>query len=223
MKRRGLLIVGLGNFGMSFLNSVRHGPFEILAVDHRQEAVDRVAALVPQAVVADATDRSVLERLITGQIDVAVISMGERIDVSILAVLHLKSLGVEEIYVKGASDDHAQILGLIGASRVIHPEREAAVLLAQRLSHPSLREYLPLMGDYAVIEIAAPASFDGRSLAQLHLRNDYEVSVIAMGSPRAPDQLTAPAVDRPITAGDMLVLIGKKDALDRFERAIRKA
>jgi trk system potassium uptake protein TrkA len=218
--KRSVVVIGLGNFGMAFLRSAAERGFDVLAVDLRQEVVDRAALHADRAVVADATDRAVLEHLDVQGSDTAVVSMGGRMDPSILAVLHLKSLGVRDICVKAISDDHARVLEAVGATRVIHPEREVAELLAQRLAHPTVREYLPLLGEYAVVELQAPEDFDGKTLRDLHLRNRYGVSVIAMAEGNVPDGLAPPNADRALAAGDLLVLIGKREDLDRFGRSL---
>jgi len=223
MSARGVVVIGLGNFGMAFLRSAKSYGFDVLAIDTRQEAVNRAGSYAARAVVADATDRTVLERLGLKGIDTAIVSMGGRMDLSILAVLHLKSLGIEEICVKAISDDHARVLETIGATRVIHPEREVAELLAQSIAHPTIREYLPLLGDYAIIELLAPPSFHGKNLRDLHLRNTYGVSVIAMATGNDPNSLAAPSVERNLAEGDLLVLIGTKAELERFESSISKS
>lgn len=220
MGKRSVVVIGLGNFGMAFVENARRYGFDVLAIDSRAEAVNRVAPHAARAVVADGTDREVLEHLGVKGMEVAIVSMGDRMDLSILSVLHLKGLGVREICAKALSDDHARVLESIGATRVIHPEREVAGLLAQRLAHPTMREYLPLLGDYAVIELLAPEAFGGKTLRDLHLRNRYGVSVIAMSKGNDPNALTAPSVDRPLVGGDLLVLIGRKEDLERFERSV---
>lgn len=215
---RTLAIVGLGNFGSSFARSLRDQGFDVLAVDSREEAVNRVAEWFPRAVVADVTDRRTLEELGFDQVEVAVVSLGDHMDASILAVLHLRSLGVKEIYVKAISDDHARILELIGATRVIHPEREVAEQLARSIAHPNVIRYLPLLGEYAILEMNTPPAFVGRTLRELHLRRSHDVSVIAIGPPGSPGRLQAPTVDTPLEAGSLLVLIGTGADLEKFEK-----
>ncbi len=222
MQQRRLIVIGLGHFGMSFLRSARGGEFEVIAIDRREDLVDEVASWVERAVVIDATDRVSLERVGIAGADIAVVSMGSAIDRSILAVLHLKQLGVTEICVKAVSDDHARILRMIGATRILHPERELAEQLAESLNHPSLRRFLPLLGEYAVVEMAAPAAFGGHSLRELALRQEHNVSVVAVGSAAEPGQLRAPSVDGALSPGDVLVLIGRRESLDRFEEWTRR-
>lgn len=218
---RSVAIIGLGNFGANFAKGLRDSGLDLIALDADEDAVNRVAEFVPRAVVADATDRKTMEELGLGSVDIAVVSLGGRMDGSILVVLHLKALGVKEIFVKAISDDHAEILRLIGATRVIHPEREVAEQLARAITHPNVVKYLKLGGDYAVLEMKTPSGFVGKSLKELHLRREHEVSVIAVSPGGDPGMLQAPAVDEPLRAGSMIVLIGDDLHLEAFQSRFR--
>lgn len=215
---RRVAVIGLGNFGSHFAKGLIGTDLDLLAIDTSEETVNRIAEFVPRAVVADATDRRILEEIGVGNADIAVVSLGGRMDASIIVVLHLRSLGVAEICVKAISDDHARILELIGATRIIHPEREVAEQLAHGIAHPSVMKYLPLMGDYAIVELATPPEFVGKTLPDLHLRRDHQVNVIAVSPAGDPKRLQAPSVDTPLAKGSLLVLIGEKRDLESFQR-----
>ena len=125
---------------------------------------------------------------------------------------------MKEIFVKALSDDHASILQLIGATRIIHPEREVALQLARGIAHPNVIKYLPLMGDYAILELMTPASFAGKSLKELHLRKSWDVHVVAVSPAGDARKLEAPSVEGPLPAGSMIVLIGETAKLERFQK-----
>ena len=119
-----VVIMGIGNFGHFFARRLSAQKVEIMAVDINKQAVDGVAPFVNQAIVGDVTDRDLLEELDVASADYVVISLGdEHMDPSILATLHSRSLGAKNIFAKAISDDHARILELIGATRIIRPKR----------------------------------------------------------------------------------------------------
>jgi len=215
---RSVAVIGLGNFGSHFARELRESDLDVVAIDASEEAVGRVSEFVPRAVVADATDRRTLEDLGVDQIDVAMVSLGDRLDASIIATLHLRSLGVKEIYVKAISDDHARVLELIGATRIIHPEREVAEQLARAIARPSVLKYLQLGGEYAIVEVVTPDDFAGKSLRELHLRRDHQVTIIAVSPAGDPKRLQAPSADAPLARGSLLVVIGERGNLEAFQR-----
>lgn len=58
-----ILVIGLGQFGMSLARTLSEKGAEVLAVDRRKQLVEEVAAFVAEAVAIDATDEAELVRL----------------------------------------------------------------------------------------------------------------------------------------------------------------
>lgn len=215
---RTIAVIGLGNFGWSFVRKAKDSDLDLLCIDSSEDAVQRAAEWAARAVVADATDRRTLEELGVGHVDAAVVSLGDRLDATILCVLHLKSMGVSQICVKALSDDHERVLSVVGATRVIHPEREVAEELAREMAHSRVMRYLPLVGDYAVLELRTPTAFVGKTLQVLHLPRKHRLSVVALGLAGDPRQLEPPRIDLPLPEGSLLVLIGEAKDLERFQK-----
>ena len=120
---RNFAIVGLSNFGYFLTQElVRLGQY-VVVVDVDEDRINRVKALVQKAVIADATDRETLLSLRLGEMDVVVVSLGDRIDASVLTTMHLKELGARQIVVKAASEDHAKILNMVGATHIVSPKK----------------------------------------------------------------------------------------------------
>ena len=59
----------------------------------------------------DAREKERLEALGIADLDVAVVTLGERIDASTLVALHLKELGIAKIVTKAGSDRPRQAAG----------------------------------------------------------------------------------------------------------------
>src|SRR5690606_36926058 len=104
---RRFVVVGLGNFGTGLVESLANEGHEVVAVDGDALRDDRIGTLVERAIVGDGTRREVLERAGAAGADVAVVSVGDDITASILAVLALKDIGIPHIYCKVISIDHA--------------------------------------------------------------------------------------------------------------------
>jgi trk system potassium uptake protein TrkA len=213
-------VIGLGHFGAYVIRVLYEAGREILAIDLDPEAVRLAAEFADKAVVADATDARALQSLGVGDVDVAIVSLGERMDVITLAALHLKELGVPRIAVKALSEEHARILKAIGIHEIVHPERDAATRLARRLVQRDVLEYLPLLPGFSIVEIRAPREFVGKSLRELALRNRLKVQLIAIqrGGPQGELQIVPKAEDV-IQEGDLMVLLGAEKDLDRLRES----
>lgn len=215
---RRIAIVGVGTFGFYVAKALSEQKQDVLAIDIDKEKIQRVSRFASQAVIADAVDKETLDALGIKEVDVAVVSMGERTDRSILATLHLKELGVRDIVVKAVSEDHGRILSMIGASEVIFPERDMALRVANRLSAPNLLDHLPLAPGYSIEEVIPRLSFIGKTLRDIDLRNNYGVQVIAVKE-LVPERLNMiPAGDFVVKDSDILIVMGKDEDLRRIAR-----
>lgn len=217
-----VVIMGIGNFGHFFARRLSAQKVEILAVDISKHAVDQVAPFVTHAVVGDVTDRDLLEELDVASADYVVISLGdEHMDPSILATLHSRSLGAKNVYAKAISDDHARILELIGATRIIHPEREVAESLAEALGKPNVLDFIPLGEEYSIVEFEPPSGFVGKSLAELDLRKRYGVSVIGVKEYFTGKRRMNPPPDLVIQDDVSLLIMGRDEQVEKLQRDVR--
>lgn len=214
-----IVVLGLGNFGSAFARRVAEQPdVEILAVDRNRNATDEIAEHARNAVVADCTDLEVLEELDVGSADYVVISLGGEMDASILATLHARSLGAKNIYVKAVSDDHGRILDLIGATKIIHPEKEVAISLAEALGKPNVLDFIPLGEEYSIIEFEPSSKIVGKSLEELDFRNRFGVTVIGVKEYLTGERKMNPTADYVVGDDVSLMIMGKTDQLERLQK-----
>lgn len=210
-------IIGLGMFGFSLAKELHERGHEVLAIDRDKEIVQKIKDHCDRAVLADATDRDTLEALNVQDSDFVVVGLGTRLDHSVLVTLHLKEMGIKEIIVKAITEDQGKILGMIGATDVVYPEKDVAKKLALSLSSPNLLDHLPIMDGFSIIELAAAKKFIGKSLKDLQLRNTYGVQVIAIRE-LVPERMTmSPTADFVIKPSDIMVVMGSNEALAKIE------
>ena len=220
MERRRFVVIGLGSFGFHLTRCLYERGHDVLAIDRSARSVEAVEPYCSRARVADASDRDALEEAGAGNAEVGVVSLGTRIDSSILATLFLRELGVKEIVAKAVSHDHARILERIGATEVIHPERDVAIQIAQRLAEPDVLERIPFLEGYVLVEIRAPRSLWGKTLAESQLRRVHRLSVVQIRRWKGGEELALPAEpDREILEGDVLVVLARSDDVEAFRRA----
>lgn len=223
MNAKRFVVIGLGHFGAHAASTLYAAGKEVIAIDRDQEAIQAMADNSSQAVVADATDKAMLRALGVADADVAIISLGERMDVITLAALHVRELGVPYIAVKALSEDHGKILEALGVHEVIHPEKDVAVRLANKLSRTDVVDFLPLMPGFSIIEIKTPPEFVGRTLKELSLRNTLNVQLIAIkrGGKGPASCNIMPGADDKLGASDFLVMLGENQHLDRIRDKVK--
>lgn len=221
MAKRSFGIIGLSSFGYYLaLELARHG-HEVTVIDIDGEKIDDVKDYVARAVVGDASDRRTLQELNLRQADVVVVSLGTSMDVSILATLYLREMGVRHIIVKAISEDQGRIVELIGADTVIFPERDMALRTANQLRFPNVIEQMALGEGLQLVEIAVPDRFVGKSLSDLNLRQNYNVLVVLIRQTMPAKTTLLPAGDRVFQPDEILVLLGETESVERLQEDLR--
>jgi trk system potassium uptake protein TrkA len=214
---RKFVVIGLGNFGFYLAKSLFNEGKEVIGVDLNKERVQRTKDFCSYAVAGDAIDKSVLESIGIEKGDVVIVSLGTNISASVLVTLYLRDLHVENIYVKIVSEDHGRALEKIGATEVIFPERDLAKKLAKTLVSPNLIDYIPLGEEYNVVEIAPPREFIGKSLAELSLRNRYNINIIGVRGV-VPEKITMnPGGTFVIKDSDILLALGRSEDIRKIK------
>src|SRR5512147_2666695 len=176
MKR--VVVIGLGIFGFNIVKDLYENGFEVVAIDKNKETIQRIRDFSTKAVLADGTDKEVIESIGLQSDDVVIVSFGEDLAAATLITLRLKEMKVKNIIVKAPNEDHKRVLEKVGATEVIIPEREMADKVARSLISPNVLDYIPLSDKYTISEIAPPAGFMGRTIGELHLRSKYHIEVI---------------------------------------------
>ena len=220
-RKKRVCVIGLGHFGWELALSLAHD-CEVLAIDRSHELVNEISDRVHRAVALDIRDESALASVIPDDVDEAVVSMGESLEASILCTLYLKRLRVPTVRVKALNDDHGAVLRQLGADELIFPERETARRLATRIQHPNVLDFVPLGGDYQVVEMTAPEAFSGSSLIELGLRARYSVFVMAVTSPDGQATEFLPGPEFRLEPGHVLVVIGREKDLARLQNEVQE-
>jgi len=219
LERRRFTVIGLGSFGHHLARALYEMGHDVLAVDHERAAVDAIQAHCSRAALADAADKEELEAAGVAGADVGVVGLGTRVDASILATLFLKELGVKEIVAKAVSHDHGRILSRIGATEVIYPERDVALRLAQNLAEPDVLERIPFLEGYALVEILAPDTLWGKTLAESRLRKDHHLSVALIKRRIQGEETAVPARgEEKIQRRDILVVLAQTEDVEAFRK-----
>ncbi|MCG8401843.1 MAG: TrkA family potassium uptake protein [Firmicutes bacterium] len=179
---------------------------DVLVIDNSETTINDIADTATHAVQADAMDEEALKSLGIGNFDVAVVSIGEKIQANILAAIILKEMGVKRVVAKAQNELHGKVLHKLGAE-VIFPERDMAVKLARSLASQNILDQIDISPDYGIMELVAPDSFVDKSLEQLAVRKKAGVNILAVR--RGEEIIVSPPASFQIQRGDVVVALGK--------------
>ena len=206
-----VLIIGLGQFGMSLARTLSEKGAEVFAADSDKEIVEEAASFLDDAICLDATDETAVARLCPKERDVVICAIGAR-EPSILTTAILKQMGCENIIARATDKIHERILKAVGAKNVINPDAEygrkfAYRILFQNIINDETSENIQLL------EINVLPFMAGKNLIELALPNKYGIIVAAI---KRDDKLTRPFPNEILEEKDKLLLVCTEDAIAKM-------
>lgn len=214
MKDKQFAVIGIGRFGESLINELSRMGYEVLAIDVDEDKVNDAIGVATHAVQADAMDESTLNALGIRNFDTVIVAIGNNVQANILTTIMLKEIGVKKVVAKAQNALHGKVLEKIGTDVVIYPERDMAIKLARSLVSHNFLEQINLSPDFGIIELFTPRSFRNKSLADIGLRKNMRVTVLAIR--RGTDIIVSPEADKILFEGDILVALGHNEGLEQL-------
>ena len=214
---------------MALARALTEKKAQILAIDISPEKVDEASSYGINAAVADSTEEKILRKLGVADFDVGVVAIGENLEASILTTLLLKDLGVKHIIVKSMSAHHSRIAGKVGADRVVYPETDMAMRLADALLKPSIIEEIELSKEYNLVEIVLPKNFYNKTLLESRIKENYNLTVIAVrrketiisedGSTDIKEEMiVSPESRMVLQEGDVILVVGRDSDVEKLRQ-----
>ncbi|MGC4896619.1 potassium channel family protein [Micromonospora sp. DT31] len=209
----GVAVIGLGRFGSRLANSLSRLGHEVLAVDRDPVRVQHWSGELDRVVQADTTEEAVLRQLGLADFGRVVVAIGASLEASVLTVLALAELGVEQIWARATSEKHAKILHSVGAHHVVFPEAETGERVAHLIVSRML-DFIEFDDDFAIAKIRVPGPLVGRSLRDIAPQDRYGVMVVGAKLPGEPFQYVGP--DTVLEADSVLIVEGGITRVQRF-------
>lgn len=220
-------IIGLGTFGAKTAIRLHEKGAEVIAIDNNTELVEKIKDRVTHAVCLDVTDERSLRSVNISDVDVAVVAIGDNIEMSILAVAQLRKLGVGRVIARATNKLHEHVLEEVGASEVIKVEEEMGEIIASKIIAPHVLQRYNFAAGYSIVELRLGKKFEGKTLVESQIRQNYNLNIVALQK-RVPyiteDGKASYKVminDSPlpmdiIEADDVVVLVGSEKNFNRL-------
>lgn len=216
-KKRSFCIIGLGRFGQTLAMNLAMTNHQVLVIDTDDNVINSISDIVTNAVIGDPTNETVLRTAGIRDYDCVVVATANNINDSILITLNLKDLGVPQIVARASSDQHRRVLEKIGADMVVFPEQDIGEKLVSILDRNNVLEYIEFSDKHSIVEVAVPSNWVGKSLAELDVRRQFGVTVIAVSDP-AEGMNISPDPTKPFTGSETVALLGENIAIDKITK-----
>lgn len=212
---RQIMVLGTGRFGSAIARELERLGNEVLAIDRDSRSIEAIADHVTHALTADVTDQEILKGFGPEDFDAAVVAIGTDERSSIMATLILKRLGVRLVLSKAQNPLHGEILEMVGADRVVYPERETGTRVAHSLLMPLVvSDYFDVGPGYGLAKLRA-SKMAGKTLQELDLRGTFGITPLFLR--RKDKVLMNPHREERLEEGDELTVAGRDDQLERLE------
>ena len=208
---KSVLVIGIGRFGRHLCEKLSRLGNEVMIVDRDEAIVTELADSVTSAKICDCTDENVLRALGVQNFDICFVCIGSDFASSLLITSMLKDLGAKRIIAKASAEMHMRLLLRNGADEVVYPERDSAERIATRTSASHVFDYIELTDEHAIYEIPPLASWIGRTIKDLDVRNIYRINILAVKTGEHLRPL--PGADYTFTGHEhILALAAREDA-----------
>lgn len=208
-------VIGLGRFGSALAITLAEAGKEVIVVDRNESKVKEVRQYTDYAFVSDDLNTETLKEMGFQNCDVVIVCIGEKIDISILTTMRVVEMGVPTVIAKAISNEQGAVLKKIGA-QVVYPERDMALRLGKRLVSKNFLDYVSLDNSVEIRQIKVSERLVGSTVEKTGIRQKYDLNIIAIENQKATIIEIQPQYR--LEAGDVIVVIGKVDKIDRFER-----
>lgn len=220
-------VIGLGTFGAKTAIRLHEKGAEVIAIDLDEDLVDKIKDRVTHAVALDVTSEKALRSVNISDVDVAVVALGDNIEISIMAVAMLRKLGVGRVIARATNPLHEHVLKEIGASELVKVEEEMGEIIASKIVAPHVLQRYNFAAGYSIVELKLGKKFEGKSLVESQIRQNYSLNIVALQK-RVPyiteDGKSSYKVeinDSPmpmdiIESDDIVVLVGSEKNFDRL-------
>lgn len=206
-------IIGLGRFGYALAEDLAEAGYDLVVLDRDEEKIREIREYTDNAFVVSNLEKKTLLDTGIQNCDVAVVCIGEQMDISILTTLNLVSMEIPTVIARATSAEHGVILEKLGAE-VVYPERDMAVRLASRLETARMLDFVQLSEKINVMKMQIPTQAIGKTVMEVNFRGRFDLNIIGIENSGTVIEVIKP--DYVFREGDILFLSGSKEGLLRL-------
>ena len=180
MKKKSILLIGLGRFGRHMAKKLNELGHEVMAVDSDEEKINDIADIVTNAQIGDSTNIQFLKRLGIDNFDVCIVTISGDFQSSLETTSLLKELGAKKVISRAERDGQAKFLLRNGADEIVYPEKQLAYWTAIRYTSDHIMDYIEIDNEHAIFEVAIPKEWIGKSILEIDIRKKYNINILAV-------------------------------------------
>jgi trk system potassium uptake protein TrkA len=187
-----------------------------MVVDEDEERVNECMHFATNAVIGDASKPDFLKSIGVDDYDLCIVAIGDDFQSSLEITAQLKDCGAKFVVSRAVSDVQEELLLRIGADRVVFPEKFMADWTAVRYGTEHVSDYFAIDKNTALIEIEMPPKWVGKTLRELDVRRNFNITVVGVREGSTIRLNLDP--DAPFEDVKSLLVIGSNADIDKCYR-----
>jgi len=221
------IVCGFGRLGRGAADELRRAGVPFVVIDRDEERVERAMKLGMLSVAADASSDETLRDVGIERAKGLIATLASDAD-NLFLILSVKALN-SRLHLAARVDAEAseQKMRRAGADFVFAPYYSTGHRMAQALLKPHVHQFINFATQDAgldvnieQVQVSTRSSFADRTLAEMHVRQELGVIVLAIRK-AAGEMLFNPPSEMKIVAGDHLIVMGEAGRLQRLEQLLR--
>ena len=213
---KNVLLIGLGRFGRHIAMQLNQLGHEVMAVDWKEERVDKVLSFVTNAQIGDSTNAEFLQSLGIGNYDICFVTIGDSFQNSLETTSLLKELGAKLVISRAERDVQEKFLLRNGADKVVYPEKQVAKWASIRYTDDHILDYMEVDASHAIFEVEVPEEWVGKTVGGLDIRKRYNINILAVKNEEEFSIAISP--ETYFTENDKFLVLGEYRALQKCFR-----
>ena len=216
------IICGFGRIGRIVCSELAADDFDFVVIEQDPSVIEHIEALKYLYLEMDATTEEALMQ--AGIMEAKGIGTAVNSDANnVFITMTAKSLRPDVFVLARASEEQNEPkLFRAGATRVVSPYLIGGRRIAQMLKKPTVVDFIDIamMGTHLGLmmeeaKIGDNSSLIGKTLIDSQLRKDFGAIIVAIKK-LSGDMVFSPMPSETLEAGDVIVIIGKKEDLKRM-------
>ena len=204
MKKKTILLIGLGRFGLHIAKKLHELGHEIMAVDVSEEKINQAVPFVTDAQIGNSTNEDFLKSLGINNYDLCIVTISDDFQSSLETTSLLKELGAKKVISRAERDGQAKFLLRNGADEIVYPEKQLASWMAIKYSADHILDYIEIDNEHAIFEVSVPKEWIGKTIGEIDIRKRYGINILGI---KDENKLSVDVIPSKVLSSELSLLV----------------
>jgi voltage-gated potassium channel len=218
-----IVVCGMGRIGTIVAEGLQQENHQFCVVESERDREEELHQTGYRYILGDATEEDTLEEAGVSRARLLLALLPTDAD-NLYVTIAAKEINPQITVIARAIEERAEVrLKRAGANKVVSPYKAAGLRVLNAAIHPTAVEFMELVTHRTQlalgleeVQVSDRSQIKDQTISQCGIRNRFGVIVVAIKR-KSGEMVYNPEANETILAGDVLVIIGKRPDLERFQ------